>query len=183
MLGFDAVVGGRADALVVTWGFIMGHELHAHERADLVMFAPGHGDRLRACVRQVFAQRAGQRTELDVMIGGAAHTFDFRIEASSFGATAVGFDITPSKVAEAALRDADRRKDEFLATLSHELRNPLAPLQVALDVARMVDGDPAQRAKSLSIIERQVAMLTTLVNELLDLSRVTRARWCSSARP
>jgi signal transduction histidine kinase len=79
-------------------------------------------------------------------------------------------------VAEAALRDADRRKDEFLATLSHELRNPLAPLQVALDAARLLDDDKDARAHSLSIMERQIAMLTTLVNELLDLSRVTQGK-------
>src|SRR4051812_14106824 len=66
-------------------------------------------------------------------------------------------------VTEARLRDADRRKDEFLATLSHELRNPLAPLQVALDAARLLDDDKDARAHSLSIMDRQIAMLTTLV--------------------
>ncbi|TMQ10942.1 MAG: hypothetical protein E6J90_35580, partial [Deltaproteobacteria bacterium] len=176
ILGFDALVGPGSDALVATWGFVMGRELDPHERTALTMFAPGHGDRLRASVREVVTQRAGQRAELDLVIGDATHTFDVRIEPTAFGATAVGFDITPSKLAEASLRDADRRKDEFLATLSHELRNPLAPLQVALDVARLTDDDPAQRAHSLSIMERQVGMLTTLVNELLDLSRITQGK-------
>ena len=176
ILGFDALVGPGSDALVATWGFVMGRELDPHERTALTMFAPGHGDRLRASVREVVTQRAGQRAELDLVIGDATHTFDVRIEPTAFGATAVGFDITPSKLAEASLRDAGRRKDEFLATLSHELRNPLAPLQVALDVARLTDDDPAQRAHSLSIMERQVGMLTTLVNELLDLSRITQGK-------
>jgi signal transduction histidine kinase len=140
------------------------------------MLMSGHADRLRAGVRQAITERAGQRAELDLEIDGAPRTFDFRIEPTAFGATAVGFDITPSKVAEAALREADRRKDEFLATLSHELRNPLTPLQVALDAARLLDDDPRQRAHSLSIMERQIAMLTTLVNELLDLSRITQGK-------
>ncbi|HEX3478483.1 MAG TPA: CheR family methyltransferase [Kofleriaceae bacterium] len=163
-------------ALVATWGFVMGRELDAGERAGLPMLVTGHDDRLRAGVRQAIAERAGQRAELDLEIGGTPRTFDFRIEPTASGATAVGFDITPSKLAEAALRDADRRKDEFLATLSHELRNPLAPLQVALEAARLLDDDPRQRARSLSIMERQITMLTTLVNELLDLSRISQGK-------
>ncbi|HEY6176754.1 MAG TPA: CheR family methyltransferase [Kofleriaceae bacterium] len=99
VLGFDAVVGA-ADAMVVTWGFVLGHELGSHERADLAMFAPGHGERLRACAGQVVTQRTGQRVELDVVLGGAQRTFDFRIEPTAFGATAVGFDITPSEAAD-----------------------------------------------------------------------------------
>jgi signal transduction histidine kinase/chemotaxis methyl-accepting protein methylase len=163
-------------ALVASWGFLMGRELDAGERAGLPMLVPGHGDRLRAGVRQAIAERAGQRAELDLELDGTPRTFDFRIEPTASGATAVGFDITPSKLAETALRDADRRKDEFLATLSHELRNPLAPLQVALDAARLLDDDPRQRARSLSIMDRQITMLTTLVNELLDLSRISQGK-------
>jgi len=171
-LGFEAGAG----APVATWGFLIGRELDAGERAGLPMLAPGHADRLRAGVRQAITERAGQRAELDLEIDGTPRTFDFRIEPTAFGATAVGFDITPSKIAEAALRDADRRKDEFLATLSHELRNPLAPLQVALEAARLLDDDPDLREHSLSIMERQIGMLTTLVNELLDLSRVAQGK-------
>ncbi len=174
--GIDAPAGGNPGAPAATWGFLMGRELDAGERAALPMLVPGHGDRLRTGVRQAITERAGQRAELDLEIDGTPRTFDFRIEPTAFGATAVGFDITPSKVAEAALREADRRKDEFLATLSHELRNPLTPLQVALDAARLLDDDPGQRAHSLSIMERQIAMLTTLVNELLDLSRISQGK-------
>src|SRR5262249_25548430 len=99
VLGFDAVVGA-SDAMAVTWGFVLGHELGPDERADLAMFAPGHGERLRSCARQVVSQRTGQRIELDAAIGGAPRTFDFRIEPTAFGATAVGFDITPSAVGD-----------------------------------------------------------------------------------
>ncbi|HEX3764873.1 MAG TPA: ATP-binding protein [Kofleriaceae bacterium] len=175
-LGFDAPAGTAPGAVDATWGFLIGRELDAEERAALPMLAAGHADQLRARVHQVIAERTGQRAELDLEIGGARHTFDFRIEPTASGATAVGFDITPSKAAEAVLRDAARRKDEFLATLSHELRNPLMPLQVALEATRLLDDDPRQRAHSLSIMERQIGMLTTLVNELLDLSRITQGK-------
>jgi two-component system, chemotaxis family, CheB/CheR fusion protein len=164
------------DAEKVNWGYVMGQELEASELTQLRTFALGHTDRLFTGARQVIEHRASMRLELDLVIAGATRTFDFRIEPSALGVTAVGFDITPSKIAEESLRDADRRKDEFLATLSHELRNPLTPLQVALEVARLTDEQPAQRAQSLSIMERQVAMLTTLVDELLDLSRITQGK-------
>lgn len=76
--------------------------------------------------------------------------------------------------AEDRLRDADRRKDEFLATLAHELRNPLAPLQNALNVRRLSsDGtqDPLQ-----DTMERQVALLVRLIDDLLDVARITRGK-------
>ena len=76
--------------------------------------------------------------------------------------------------AEQALRDADRRKDEFLAMLAHELRNPLAPIRSAAAVLRMGDpqGGPQQWARE--VIERQTQHLTRLVDDLLDVSRITR---------
>ena len=78
------------------------------------------------------------------------------------------------KQAEAALRDADRRKDEFLAMLAHELRNPLAPIHTAGEVLRMVNSDPARVRAAAEIIDRQVRHLTKLLDDLLDVSRVTR---------
>ncbi|HEY9532448.1 MAG TPA: ATP-binding protein, partial [Burkholderiales bacterium] len=72
-----------------------------------------------------------------------------------------------------ALREADRRKDEFIATLSHELRNPLAPLRHALDVLRLWGAGGAS-ATTLEIMERQVKHLARLVDDLLEMSRITR---------
>ena len=75
----------------------------------------------------------------------------------------------------AALREADRRKDEFLATLAHELRNPLAPIQNGLQILRMtVDPDTARGAREM--LERQIGQMVRLVNELLDVSRVTTGK-------
>jgi signal transduction histidine kinase len=98
------------------------------------------------------------------------------VERTATGIDAVGFDITPSKHAEAVLLEADRRKDQFLATLSHELRNPLTPLKLALDVARISGGDQTRLAQARGIMERQVAQLGQLVDDLLDLSRITQGK-------
>jgi signal transduction histidine kinase len=77
--------------------------------------------------------------------------------------------------ARKALREADSRKDEFLATLSHELRNPLAPLRNAIQVLRLSGGSHAAgTTKVHDIMERQVDHLTRLVDDLLELSRITR---------
>ncbi len=77
--------------------------------------------------------------------------------------------------AEAALRVADRRKDEFLAILAHELRNPLAPIANALAILRSVSLD-ATAAKMTGLIERQVRQLVRLVDDLLDVSRITTGK-------
>ena len=85
-------------------------------------------------------------------------------------------DLTPQKRVEAALKEADRRKDEFLAMLAHELRNPLAPVRNAVQVMkRLGPADPTfQRAGEM--MERQVEHLARLVDDLLDVSRVTRGK-------
>ena len=74
---------------------------------------------------------------------------------------------------EAALQEADRRKDEFLALLAHELRNPLAPIRYALAAARNSTTSDEQKAKSYDIVERQVAHMARLLDDLLDVSRIT----------
>jgi PAS domain S-box-containing protein len=71
-------------------------------------------------------------------------------------------------------READQRKDEFLATLAHELRNPLAPIRAALEIQRLCGGDPSMLREAQEIMERQVEHLVRLVDDLLDVSRVTR---------
>ena len=83
-------------------------------------------------------------------------------------------DVTQQWQAERALVDADRRKDEFLATLSHELRNPLAPIKNALELLDAGACDAATRREAQSVIGRQLAQMTRLVDDLLDISRVTR---------
>ncbi|HEV7138249.1 MAG TPA: PAS domain S-box protein [Steroidobacteraceae bacterium] len=75
---------------------------------------------------------------------------------------------------EEALRDANQRKDEFLALLAHELRNPLAPIRYAVAANRKADRTPEQRRWADEIMERQVAHMSRLLDDLLDVSRITR---------
>jgi two-component system CheB/CheR fusion protein len=84
---------------------------------------------------------------------------------------AIVLDISERKRVEEAMQEADRAKDEFLATLAHELRNPLAPLKNAVELLRNPSAEPAW---CRDVIERQVAHLTRLIDDLLDVSRITR---------
>ncbi|MBL8850962.1 MAG: PAS domain S-box protein [Planctomycetaceae bacterium] len=90
--------------------------------------------------------------------------------AAWFGVTT---DIHGQKELEGQLRDADRRKDEFLATLAHELRNPLAPIRAALDLLR-VQGDEQNFQQARDVMERQVVHMVRLIDDLLDVSRINR---------
>ncbi len=84
-----------------------------------------------------------------------------------------GRDITARKRAEDALRDADRRKSEFLAVLAHELRNPLAPVRNALQILRRGDGKREDAQPIFEMMDRQIAQMVRLVDDLLDVSRIS----------
>lgn len=85
-------------------------------------------------------------------------------------------DIHNQKQAEEALREEHRRKDEFLALLAHELRNPLAPLSNAIQVFPAIQKDPRASDEILKIMHRQVRHMTRLIDDLLDLARITTGR-------
>ena len=85
-------------------------------------------------------------------------------------------DITGHKEAEAALKEADRRKDEFLATLAHELRNPLAPVRNAVEVLRMKGPDIPELHWARDIIDRQTQAMTRLIDDLMDISRINQGK-------
>jgi signal transduction histidine kinase len=84
---------------------------------------------------------------------------------------------------EEDLRDADRRKDEFLAMLAHELRNPLAPIRTAVQLMRFKELPDEQRARARDIIERQVDQLVRLIDDLMDVSRITRGMFTLHREP
>jgi len=85
--------------------------------------------------------------------------------------------------AEQALKEADRHKDEFLAMLAHELRNPLAPILSAVQLMRLKPMPDPQLSRSRDVIERQLSHLTRLVDDLLDVARITRGRINLSPEP
>jgi PAS domain S-box-containing protein len=131
------------------------------------------------------AALAGQTVEYETKLpythGGAryvrAHYVpDVQQDGSVAGYYAMIHDVTESKQAELALREADQRKDEFIAILAHELRNPLAAIRMALDVMDVTAADPPRAAEMKSIIDRQSAQLAHLVEDLLDMSRITRGK-------
>ena len=103
---------------------------------------------------------------------------DGRIES----VLSIAVDVTEQEAVNAALREsqarlqeADGRKDEFLATLAHELRNPLAPIRNALEIMRLTP-EAQRQANARSIVERQVAQMVHLVDDLLDVSRISRGK-------
>ena len=133
------------------------------------------------------------KTKVD---GASDYTYEFRIVRPSDNAVrwllvsgrtvpvegglprriGVTIDITDRKRDEQALQEADRRKNDFLATLAHELRNPLAPIRNAVELLRMKSQLPVDKRGPAEVIDRQTRALTRLVDDLLDISRITQNR-------
>lgn len=104
-------------------------------------------------------------------------------DGEPFAVRGVTLDVTERLRAEEALRDAHRRKDEFLAMLSHELRNPLAPISCAAQLLKHVRLDDVRLRETTDIIIRQTAHITALVDDLIDVSRVTRGLISTDQKP
>ncbi|MFC0679586.1 sensor histidine kinase [Lysobacter korlensis] len=101
--------------------------------------------------------------------------FAFRYGAEDSTRLGVLFrDVTQARLVDQELASVSRRKDEFLAMLAHELRNPLAPIAAGASLLEMVSGDAERVKKTGAVIARQVRHMTGLVDDLLDVSRVTR---------
>jgi PAS domain S-box-containing protein len=96
---------------------------------------------------------------------------------SVVGVNCIVQEVTEWKQAELALKEADRRKNEFLATLAHELRNPLAPLRNALQLLQVAGDRPEILAQTRAMMERQLGHMVRLIDDLLDVSRITRNKF------
>jgi signal transduction histidine kinase/ActR/RegA family two-component response regulator len=92
------------------------------------------------------------------------------------GAVASLVDVTDRLQAEQGWKEADRRKDEFLAMLAHELRNPLTPIKTALEIIHRGLGDERRRDWALEVIDRQLAQLTRIIDDLLELGRIVNGK-------
>ena len=136
-----------------------------------------HAQRYRECV-----ERGGQ-VELECRLRRHDGAYRWvrtvgvarRSEMEGFqGCIGCTFDIHDVHMAAAALEETDKRKDEFIATLAHELRNPLAPISHSLHLLRRSGADEAAAAPLLDMMERQVRHMVRLVDDLLEISRITR---------
>ena len=152
---------------------IIPPELHAEEKQILDKLRRGeqidHFDTVRVT-------KDGRRIAISLTVSPVRAA-----DGTVIAASKVARDISERKLAEQrlqeseeALRLADRRKDEFLALLAHELRNPLAPIRYALAANRKPGRTPQQLRQAEEIIERQVTHMSRLLDDLLDISRITR---------
>jgi PAS domain S-box-containing protein len=128
---------------------------------------------------------AGEQVEFELNVpylkGGphwvhATYSPDFDAEGQVRGFVTHALDISKHRQAEDALKEADRRKDEFLAMLAHELRNPLAPISNAVQIMQRPNLDDVRLAWCRDVIGRQIEHLVRLVDDLLDVSRISRGR-------
>jgi PAS domain S-box-containing protein len=152
-------------------------------KTDDEVFDPTTAAEFKANDRQVLASGTGvQVVETLCHADGVVHhslVSKFPIPGPDGQPACVGgmaIDITERIEAEAKLKEADRRKDEFLAMLAHELRNPLAPIRNALYVLRLPATAGHTAAEALAMVERQVHNMVRLVDDLLDVSRITRGK-------
>ncbi|HEU4620958.1 MAG TPA: PAS domain S-box protein, partial [Burkholderiaceae bacterium] len=117
-----------------------------------------------------------RRADGELIWARAAGRFFYDDAGRAVRFVGVFFDITDRKHTEEMFREADRRKDEFLAMLAHELRNPLAPVRNGLHILRLKNADDAIRKNVVGMMERQVAQMVRLVDDLLEVSRITRGK-------
>jgi len=189
--GLDAICGGTFDVILLDYrlGMRSGIELLreglAHGCAGPIILLTGQGQ---------------SRTDLEALDAGA----DDYLEKSGLTAAVLERSIRyalAQRLAEArlerkvverteelarandALREADRRKDEFLSTLGHELRNPLAPILNALEIIRLCGDNAEAVAQQRDRLERQVKQMVRLVDDLLDVSRVSTGKLRLNAEP
>jgi two-component system, sensor histidine kinase len=143
-------------------------------------------DAMAKVARQVidhrdYSLRAGVfgRDEIGMVVAAFDKMLDevqYRDKALREANTALSIEVVDRKAAEAALKEADRRKDEFLATLAHELRNPLAPIRHAVKLFEVRGVTESQKEWAREVIARQVQRMALLLDDLLDVSRITRGR-------
>ena len=138
-------------------------------------------------VREAFERAVGSRTnfaiehrivrsEADVAWVSAYGRYYYDDEGKPIRFAGLNLDITERKLAQEVLRSADQRKDEFLAVLAHELRNPLAPLRDSLKIFESAKTSDPTLITARRIMQRQTALMVRLIDDLLDVSRISRNR-------
>jgi len=145
---------------------------HEDDREDVsaVLRSLVHGEEETYVGERRFLGRGGATIWLKLALALA------RDESGAPRVAAVIEDVTERKNAEEDLREADRRKDEFLATLAHELRNPLAPIRNSLHIFRLAGVQDPTVVRMADMMERQVGHMVRMVDDLLEVSRISRGK-------
>ena len=164
------LLGMRREALFAT---TLPQLAHADDRADLEAAVRElmQGRRERFAGERRFVRADGEAIWVQLSIARA-------VQSGAAGARGVAVieDVTKRRHAEDDLREADRRKDEFLATLAHELRNPLAPIRNSLHIFRMAGVQEPSVQRVTGMMERQVEHMVRMVDDLLEVSRISRGK-------
>lgn len=141
---------------------------------------PDEREQAHATIQRAIAERTSCDIEVRTLWpDGTSHWILLRGRAkygrdgAALRMSGVSLDMTDRRRDEEALRDADRKKDDFLALLAHELRNPLAPVRNSLQVLRLT-GDQAVRERAEKVMARQLGHMVRLIDDLLDVSRINR---------
>jgi two-component system, chemotaxis family, CheB/CheR fusion protein len=182
----DSIISMTLDGAILSWNRgaeqmyrytadeMIGHTTHALIPADRLEEEPTILERIRRGERiehyeTVRVRKDGVALNVSIALSPIKDS-----RGRVIGASKITRDITQSKRIEATLRETDRRKDEFLATLAHELRNPLAPIRQAALISKSDTATDAQKSWSHDVISRQVNHMSMLLDDLLDISRITR---------
>ena len=184
----DAIAGKTLDGIVTSWnpaatrlfGYqpaeiigksimtIVPPELYSEEIEILARLR--HGERMEH-FETVRIAKNGHRIDISLSISPIRSE-----DGTIIGASKIARDVTQRKRNERLLREADQQKDEFLATLAHELRNPLAPICAAAELLKNAKSLAPELRAATAILERQARHMTHLVDDLLDISRITSGR-------
>jgi two-component system, chemotaxis family, CheB/CheR fusion protein len=184
----DGIIGKTLDGVITSWnaGAERMYGFTAQEavgRSIELIVAPESSEQMRAVFEQlrqgikvesfetVRVRKDGRRLDISITFS-PVYDWDGRL----IGASGIDRDISDRKRAQETLREEARRKDEFLAMLGHELRNPLAPITNSLHILDSAGASEEQRARARRMIERQAQHLTRLVDDLLDISRISRGK-------
>ncbi|MBC7985022.1 MAG: PAS domain S-box protein, partial [Candidatus Obscuribacterales bacterium] len=181
----DGIVGKTLDGIVTSWNDaaqrIFGYSAEEMIGRSITTIIPV--DRHAEETMILSRLRSGERIEHfdTVRVTKGGQLLQVSITSSPIrdssgniiGASKIVRDVTERKRVESALREADRRKDEFLATLAHEMRNPLAPILSAAKIVESPLASAEQKQRATQMIARQVGQMALLLNDLLDISRIT----------
>jgi PAS domain S-box-containing protein len=184
----DAIVSKTIDGIIRSWNVgaerLFGYTSEEAVGRPITLIIPP--DRLEEERMILDRLRSGERIEHyeTIRMAKNGRRLDISLSVSPLrdadgrivGASKVARDITDRKQAEALLRESARHKDEFLALLAHELRNPLAPLRNGLEAMRLTSGLPDPLIHAREMMDRQLSHLIRLVDDLLDMSRLSRGK-------